>query len=85
MVGNYLRIVNGQAKMVYLREVMAGKEIASKRGLPGVLKRTTSEHYQEGLDNFENVDVSSSILPTGELASSFRSDFYYSNSFWKRR
>jgi len=75
IVANYLRYVNAQTNAVYLRQLMEGKIIASKKGDRGVLKQTTIEDYKKGLTNFKLRDIS----PTQTI-----SNLTYKNSFWER-
>ena len=78
VVLNYLKFVNKQAQYAFLNENMSGKEVASKRGQPGVLEQTRLEHYKEGLRDFELKDISGSIfLP--------RSEPSYNFSFWNKK
>lgn len=79
VVENYLKYVNKQAKMVFLRQVMAGKNRASKAGKSGVLKPTTLNDYQSGLKNFEMVDLSNLLHPIWKVSRN-----NYKDSFWKK-
>ena len=79
VVGNYLRYVNQCAATVFLHEFMQGKEIARRKGLAGVLKPTTLEHYRRGLSNFELVDLAPSRKPAGHPLP------HHSDSFWRRK
>jgi putative sugar O-methyltransferase len=78
VVANYLEYVNAHAQAAYLREVMAGQEVAKRKGMRGVLRQTRLEHYESALRNFAMVDLS----PFS--ANSFRIPQRDSNSFWKR-
>ena len=77
VVANYLKYVNTQANAIFLQETMDGKEIAKVKGYHGVLQQTRLEDYTNGLTNFRLVDLSSSLMPIGNLLT-------YSDSFWKR-
>lgn len=78
VVLNYLKYVNKQTKKyVFLHELMEGKECASKKGKPGVLKQTTIAHYEKGLENFLLLDLSRSIFLPRVITP-------YSFSFWKK-
>jgi len=77
VVANYLKFVNETARAVYLLEAMEGKEVASKEGSHGVLKQTTMEDYQKGLENFKLREGHSPYWPTLTRSNH---DF----SFWER-
>ncbi len=77
VVANYLKYINTQARAVYLREVMGGKEVALTRGSPGVLKQTKLEDYRKGLGNFKLHNISPVLWPIRKRSG-------YSNSFWGR-
>ena len=55
VVENYLTYVRDAAENVFLYQAMGGKELASKPGRPGVLKKTTRSHYLNSLPNFQIV------------------------------
>jgi len=82
VVLNYLKYVNQQAtKYVFLNERFT-KQVhkASKRGVHGVMKSTTLDHYKDGLGDFRLINMSMrfqmpKILPW----------ISYSFSFWKRK
>ncbi len=78
IVLNYLRYVNNSAHHVFLQERMTGKGIAKQKGKPGVLQKTTLEHYQKGLSGFQLVDISPAVKNIGYKRE-------YSNSFWKKK
>jgi putative sugar O-methyltransferase len=78
IVANYLKNINTRANAVFLSQVMEGKEVASKKGSHGVLKKTTLEDYKKGLSNFKLQDLSS----TKDI--SHKGNLIHSNSFWKR-
>lgn len=77
VVANYLKYINKQANAIFLQETMDGKEVAKGKGYHGVLKQTKLEDYKNGLTNFRLLDMSSCLLPIGNLLT-------YSDSFWKR-
>ena len=57
-VSNYLKYVNRQTKKyVFISAATRGKELAPKPGKHGVLKKTTLEHYKDGLKDFELTDI----------------------------
>lgn len=56
VVANYLSIAGSFADAVYLVQGPRGMAEARRPGLPGVLKRTTFEHYQAALEGFRLVD-----------------------------
>ena len=78
IVANYLKNINTRANAVFLSQIMEGKEVASKKGSHGVLKKTTLEDYKKGLSNFKLQDLSS----TQDI--SHKGNLIHSNSFWKR-
>lgn len=75
VVLNYLNFVNLSAKHVYLAEIMEGKNLADKPGDRGVLKKTTLDHYKQGLSNFKLKDLQPHKMPTSDKES---------NSFWTK-
>ena len=79
VVANYLSYVNRLAEAVYLYEYMGGQKLAKQRGDTGVIEKTTSEHYKNGLANFELVHIASSQGPIPALGSAAR------DSFWRRK
>jgi len=79
VVENYLKYVNKQANCAFLFEATKGKEIVKKVGQSGVLKPTTLEDYQQGLHNFNMLDISDDIFPY--LDSSGNSSF----TFWQKK
>jgi putative sugar O-methyltransferase len=78
IVANYLRYVNRSADAVFLMQSILGMRVARHQGSRGVLRRTTFEHYKEGLSEFELIDMSPPWLPTGTSLGG------YMNSFWRR-
>jgi len=75
IVANYLKFINTNAKAVYLHGKMSGKNVALKKGLPGVLTKTTMDDFKKGLENFtlreRSPTVSIRIRPE-------------ENTFWER-
>ncbi|MGZ5244540.1 MAG: putative sugar O-methyltransferase [Bacteroidia bacterium] len=78
VVANYLKPINKKAESIFLQEEMGGKEVASKQGKFGVLKKTTLSDYKNSLPNFELIELSPTLMPKGTLPKS-------SDSFWKRK
>jgi len=80
VVLNYLKYVNQQTtKFIYLKERMSGGPLAEVKGKIGVLQQTTLEHFKNGLEDFQLVNMIKSLL-LPRIAQSA-----YSYSFWKRR
>ena len=78
LVKNYLSYVKEKASNIYLNERMMGKGTAKRKGLPGVLHKTTINHYKEYLDNYKLVD----LVPAINI---FEKNLTYSDSFWKKQ
>ena len=68
VVKNYLSFANQSSKSIYLQQEFNGKSEASSAGFPGVLKRTVISDYLEALSNFNCIDRSLSIYPSGTVA-----------------
>jgi len=79
IVANYLYYINKSASHVFLQQNMSGKKLAQKKGDVGVMEQTTLEDYKKGLANFELIDLSPCVRPTGDNLSG------YSDSFWRRK
>lgn len=78
VVRNYLSFVNATARNVMLVQKMDGKDVASRKGYPGVLKKTVFSDYQNGLPDFELVDRSNAPTP-------LRTPGGHQSTFWRRR
>jgi len=75
---NYLKYVNKQTnKYIFLGAAMGGREVASKKGQHGVLKKTTLEHYKKGWNDFHLQDLSTRIrIPKLSTIQSGRFSFW---------
>jgi putative sugar O-methyltransferase len=77
VVDNYLSFVNKSTlEVVYLMELMSGKETAKSVGEHGVLEQVKYEHYKKGLSCFDNMVLEPNII--------LQQDGYF-HSIWKRK
>jgi putative sugar O-methyltransferase len=52
VVKNYLEIAGNFSNSMYLQQVFSGKHLAPKKGILGVLEKTTFKDYKDALHNF---------------------------------
>lgn len=83
MTLNYLACVNQATdRFVFLHEAMKGMIKAQKAGEHGVLRPTTLEHYEQGLSQFELLDLRPSI--GFEFLTRWSEANRYECGIWKR-
>lgn len=81
VAGNYIDIINGRARAIFLREFVHGHIRAPKPGEVGVLQKTTYGHYINWLAGHYTVQA---IEPSIDCEMKLKPDGYI-DSVWTRR